>query len=92
MPHEPILDSELPQMLAFLINGQVQTLNPVGSFAADLIQCKGVALVLLPVMAPFLTALRVAEFARQLAPRQLAPRQILPVPDGYAKDFFLLQR
>ncbi|MBO3270521.1 MBL fold metallo-hydrolase [Hymenobacter defluvii] len=85
VPHEPILDSELPQMLAFFINGKV--LNPADSFSPILQKFKRVELLILPVMAPFLTELRVAEFARQLE-----PQQILPVHDGYAKDFFVEQR
>ena len=85
VPHEPILDSELPQMLAFFINGKV--LNPADSFSPILQKFKRVELLILPVIAPFLTELRVAEFARQLE-----PQQILPVHDGYAKDFFVEQR
>jgi len=85
VPHEPILDSELPQMLAFFINGKV--LNPADSFSPILQKFKRAEVLILPVMAPFLTELRVAEFVRQLEPQQL-----VPVHDGYAKDFFVEQR
>ncbi|MBC6609768.1 MBL fold metallo-hydrolase [Hymenobacter sp. BT507] len=85
VPHEPILDSELPQMLAFFINDKV--LNPADSFSPILQRYKRVEVLILPVMAPFLTEVRVAEFVRQLE-----PQQILPVHDGYVKDFFVEQR
>lgn len=83
--HEAILDSPLPQMTAFFINDQV--LNPADSFAPNLLAFQGVELLVLPVMAPFLTELVVAEFGEKMH-----PRQILPVHDGYAKPFFLRQR
>lgn len=85
VPHEPVLDDHLPQMFAFLIDGRV--LNPADSFSPKLLAFAGVELLILPVMAPFLTELVVVNFACKLR-----PRQILPVHDGYAKPFFLQQR
>jgi len=85
VPHEPVLDDHLPTMFAFVIDNQV--LNPADSFSPILLNYKGVELLVLPVMAPFLTELVVADFAKQMQ-----PKQILPVHDGYAKSFFLQQR
>jgi L-ascorbate metabolism protein UlaG (beta-lactamase superfamily) len=83
--HEAILDSPLPQMTAWLVNGRV--LNPADSFADNLLQFAGVELLVLPVTAPFLTELVVADFALKMR-----PKQILPVHDGYIKPFFIQQR
>ncbi|GAB2798504.1 MBL fold metallo-hydrolase [Hymenobacter latericoloratus] len=83
--HEAILDSPLPQMTAWLVNGKV--LNPADSFAGNLLQFAGIELLVLPVTAPFLTELVVADFALKMR-----PRQILPVHDGYLKPFFVQQR
>ena len=62
-------------------------LNPGDSFDDALREHSGVELLVLPVMAPFLTELQVMEFARALR-----PGAVLPVHDGYARDFFLEQR
>ena len=83
--HEAILDSPLPQMTAWLVNEKV--LNPADSFAPNLLQFAGVELLVLPVTAPFLTELVVADFALKMR-----PAQILPVHDGYLKPFFVQQR
>ena len=83
--HEPILDSPLPEMTGFIIDGRI--LHPVDSFEEKLLAYEGIELLILPVMAPFTTELKVADFADKLK-----PLQILPVHDGYAKDFFLKQR
>ena len=83
--HEPLLDSPIPQMTGFIINGKV--LHPVDSMEEALMQYKGIELVLRVTMAPFTTELRVAAFADRLQ-----PKQILPVHDGYARDFFVEQR
>lgn len=83
--HEAILDSPLPQMTAFVIDGKI--LNPADSFAENLQQFKGIELLLLPVMAPFTTEVAVAKFADALL-----PKKIIPIHDGYAKEFFLKQR
>lgn len=83
--HEPILSDSLPRCTAFLVNERV--LNPSDSFQSSLFAFEGVELLVLPVMAPFLTELTVVDFARRMR-----PRQVLPVHDGYAKDFFLEQR
>lgn len=83
--HEPILSGELPHNTAFVVNQRV--LLPGDSFQANLTSLAGMELLALPVMAPWLTELAVADFARRLK-----PTQIIPIHDGYAKDFFLKQR
>ncbi|MDB5083052.1 MAG: fold metallo-hydrolase [Chloroflexi bacterium] len=83
--HEPILAGELPQNTAYLVNGRI--LNPGDSFQPSLLAYAGVELLILPVMAPWLTELAVYEFARKIQ-----PQQVIPVHDGYSKDFFLKLR
>ncbi len=83
--HEPILAEELPPVTAFLVNNRV--LNPGDSFQPSLFGFEGVELLILPVMAPWLTELAVFDFARRMK-----PRQVIPVHDGYAKDFFIKLR
>ena len=83
--HEPILSESLPRVTAWLINGRV--LNPSDSFDARLERHAGTELLLVPVMAPYLTELGVMDFVRRMK-----PRQVLPVHDGYARDYFLAQR
>jgi len=83
--HEPILADHIPGMFAFLIDGKV--LNTADSFADKLLAFRGVDLLMLPVMAPFLTELTVARFVEKMQ-----PKAILPLHDGYAKPFFVTQR
>lgn len=83
--HEPLLDSPIPQMLGFIINGKV--LHPVDSMEESLLQYKGIELLLMVTMAPFTTELKIANFVDRLQ-----PKQVLPVHDGYARDFFVEQR
>ena len=83
--HQPLLDSPIPQMFGFVLNGKI--LHPVDSFADDLLKYQGMELLILPVTAPFAKELEIAAFADQLR-----PKQILPVHDGYVKEFFLKQR
>ncbi len=83
--HELIMDNPLPEMTALLIDGKV--LHPVDSLEDKLLEYKGIELVLLPIMAPFLNEPTAAKFADALS-----PKQVLPVHDGYAKPFFLKQR
>lgn len=83
--HEPILADHIPKMFAFLIDGKV--LNTVDSFSDKLVAFRGVDLLMLPVMAPFLTELTVARFVEKMQ-----PKAILPLHDGYAKPFFVTQR
>ena len=83
--HEPILSETTPRNTAFLVNGLA--LNCGDSFQEPLLAFRGVRLLVLPVMAPFLTELGVLDFARRMA-----PEAVLPVHDGYAKAFFLAQR
>ena len=84
-PHEPILAASIPRHTAFLVNERV--LNCADSFAAPLLPYAGVEVLVLPVMAPFLTEVGVFDFVRRMR-----PRQVIPVHDGYAKPFFLAQR
>ena len=84
-PHEAILADTVPHHTAFLVNDRV--LNCGDSFADPLLPYAGVDVAIMPVMAPFLTEVGVAAFARRMR-----PRQVIPVHDGYAKEFFVNQR
>jgi L-ascorbate metabolism protein UlaG (beta-lactamase superfamily) len=84
-PHEAILADTVPRHMAFLVNDRV--LNCADSFADPLLPYAGVEVLIMPVMAPFLTEVGAAAFARRMR-----PRQVIPVHDGYAKDFFVSQR
>jgi L-ascorbate metabolism protein UlaG (beta-lactamase superfamily) len=81
-PHEAILADTVPRHTAFLVDDRV--LNCADSFADPLLPYAGVEVLIMPVMAPFLTEVSAAEFARRMR-----PRQVIPVHDGYAKDFFV---
>ena len=83
--HQPLLNSPIPQMFGFILNGKV--FHPVDSFADDLLKYQDMELLILPVTAPFAKELEIAAFADQLK-----PKQILPVHDGYVKEFFIKQR
>lgn len=83
--HEKILSPTLPQNTAYVLNDKL--LNPGDSFTSLLSPLKGIPVLVLPVMAPWLTELAVAQFGEMMA-----PQMIIPVHDGYAKDFFLKQR
>jgi L-ascorbate metabolism protein UlaG (beta-lactamase superfamily) len=84
-PHEAILADTVPRHTAFLVNDRV--LNCADSFADPLLPFAGVEVLIMPVMAPFLTEVGAAAFARRMR-----PSQVIPVHDGYAKDFFVSQR
>ncbi len=83
--HELIIDNPLPQMTGFLINNKV--LHPVDSMEDKLLNFKGIELLIMVTMAPFANEPTISAFADELH-----PKQIFPVHDGYAKDFFILQR
>jgi L-ascorbate metabolism protein UlaG (beta-lactamase superfamily) len=83
--HQPLLDSLIPKMFGFILNGKI--LHPVDSFADGLLKYQGMELLILPVTAPFTKELEIAAFADQLK-----PKHILPVHDGYVKEFFIKQR
>ena len=83
--HAAILSPTLPQNTAYVLNDTF--LNPGDSFASFLNPLKGIKVLALPVMAPWLTEVAVAEFAGRIA-----PQMVLPVHDGYVKDFFIKQR
>ncbi|MGF7072871.1 MBL fold metallo-hydrolase [Mucilaginibacter sp. 3215] len=83
--HELIMDNPLPQMTGFLINNKV--LHPVDSMEDKLLNFKGIELLIMVTMAPFANEPTISAFADELH-----PKQIFPVHDGYAKDFFILQR
>ena len=80
--HEAILADTVPRHTAFLVNERV--LNVGDSFQDPLIPFAGVDVLVMPVMAPFLTEVGAVDFACRMR-----PRQIIPVHDGYAKDFFV---
>jgi L-ascorbate metabolism protein UlaG (beta-lactamase superfamily) len=84
-PHEPILADVLPQHTAYLVNDRV--LNGADSFGEPLLPYAGTEVLVLPVMAPFLTEVRAFDYAQRMR-----PRQIIPVHDGYSRDFFIAQR
>jgi L-ascorbate metabolism protein UlaG (beta-lactamase superfamily) len=84
-PHEAILADTVPRHTAFLVNDRV--LNCGDSFAEPLWPYAGVEVLIMPVMAPFLTEVGAAAFAGRMR-----PRQVIPVHDGYAKEFFVRQR
>ncbi len=83
--HAAILSPTLPQNTAYILNDTF--LNPGDSFASFLNPLKGIKVLALPVVAPWLTELMVAEFAERIS-----PQMVIPVHDGYVKDFFIKQR
>jgi L-ascorbate metabolism protein UlaG (beta-lactamase superfamily) len=83
--HEAILSPTLPRNVAYVVNERV--LHPGDSYDASLEELKGIALLALPIMAPWTTELRTAEFGERMA-----PKRILPIHDGYVKDFWLEAR
>lgn len=83
--HEAILDDHLPQTTAYLINERV--LNVADAFDPVLLAQPGIEVVVLPVMAPFLTELGVLRFTKQLR-----PQQVIPVDDGFAEDDIVQKR
>jgi L-ascorbate metabolism protein UlaG (beta-lactamase superfamily) len=83
--HQPILAPTTPPNTAYLVNDRV--LNPGDSFDMSLLPWKGTEVLILPVMAPFLTEVEALAFARRME-----PKEVIPVHDGYAKDFFLKGR
>jgi prepilin-type processing-associated H-X9-DG protein len=84
-PHEAILADTVPRHTAFLVDDRV--LNCADSFADPLLPYAGVEVLIMPVMAPFLTEVGAAAFARRMR-----PHQVIPVHDGYVKDFFVRLR
>ena len=80
-----ILADTTPCHTAFLVDDRV--LNYGDSFADALLPYIGVEVLIMPVMAPFLTEVGVFDFVRRMH-----PRHVIPVHDGYAKAFFLTQR
>lgn len=83
--HEAILADALPRHTAFLVNERV--LNCGDSFQDPLLPFAGVEVLVLPVMAPYLTEVGVVDFVKRMR-----PRQVIPVHDGAAKEFFVRQR
>ncbi|MEU4677851.1 MBL fold metallo-hydrolase [Micromonospora sp. NPDC023737] len=83
--HEPVLADETPANTAYLVDGILlhcgDSLHPV------LFNHRGVDLLAVPVMGPYLTERLVAGFIAQLQ-----PKGVLPLHDGYARDFFITQR
>jgi len=85
LTHMPLLDSPIPEMTGYLINGTI--LHPVDSLETKLTGFKNIELLILPTMAPFCNELQVTAFADALK-----PKNILPVHNGYAKEFFVKLR
>jgi L-ascorbate metabolism protein UlaG (beta-lactamase superfamily) len=83
--HMPLLDSPMPEMTGYIINGNI--LHPVDSMHGILSEIKGIELLILPIMAPFCNEVQVAHFADTMK-----PTHILPVHDGYAKEAFVKGR
>jgi L-ascorbate metabolism protein UlaG (beta-lactamase superfamily) len=83
--HQPILADSLPCNTAFLVDERV--LNVGDSFDPALLAHKGVEVLVLPVMAPYLTELIAYDFGRRME-----PRAVVPVHDGYARDAFVKGR
>jgi L-ascorbate metabolism protein UlaG (beta-lactamase superfamily) len=83
--HAPILGAAVPRNMAYLVNDRL--LNVGDSFDPVLERYRGVAMLVLPIAAPWLTELDAAAFAGRLA-----PSRVLPVHDGYVKDFFRSRR
>ena len=83
--HEPILSPTLPQNTAYVVNGRF--LHPGDSYAASLHARRGIALLALPITAPWTTELGTAAFGSKMA-----PKHVLPIHDGYGKEFFLKSR
>lgn len=83
--HESLLDNPIPPMTGFVINDKI--LHPVDTLSDELLEYKGIELLLMVTMAPFANELKIAAFADKIQ-----PKQILPVHDGYARDFFIKQR
>jgi L-ascorbate metabolism protein UlaG (beta-lactamase superfamily) len=83
--HEAILSPTLPRNVAYVVNGRV--LQPGDSYDASLDELRGIALLALPIMAPWTTELGTAAFAARLA-----PKRVLPIHDGYVKDFWSKSR
>ncbi len=84
-PHEPILAPAVPRHTAYLVNDRV--LNCADSFGDPLLAHAGVEVLIMPVMAPFLTEVGAFDFAKRMR-----PQQVIPVHDGYSKPFFLKLR
>lgn len=84
-PHEQILAPALPSHTSYLINDRV--LNTADSFDAALEAFAGIDLLIMPVMAPFLTEPGAVAFAQRMR-----PKAVFPVHDGYSRDFFLAMR
>ncbi|TDC39798.1 MBL fold metallo-hydrolase [Micromonospora sp. 15K316] len=83
--HEPVLADETPANTAYLVDGRV--LHCGDSLHPALFAHRGVDLLAVPVMGPYLTERLVAGFIAQLR-----PVAVVPLHDGYAKDFFIAQR
>lgn len=80
-PHEQTLVPPVPENVAYLVNDRF--LHPGDSLSDALFVHRGVEAIALPVVAPWSSEPRIAEFARALA-----PRHVIPIHDGYLKSFF----
>lgn len=78
--HEKIL-APIPYNTGYLINNSF--LHPGDSLDSRLCKQKGVKVLALPIMAPWLRAVDTVEFAKSMS-----PEIVIPIHDGFAKDFF----
>jgi L-ascorbate metabolism protein UlaG (beta-lactamase superfamily) len=85
VPHAALLGAPSPQNLAYVVNDRL--LNVGDSFDRRLEDFRGIALLALPVTAPWMSDLDAAGFAERIK-----PERVLPVHDGYVKDFFRTRR
>ncbi len=84
-PHEPILAPSTPRHTAYLVNDRI--LNCADSFGDPLLAHAGMEILIMPVMAPFLTEVGAFAFAQRMR-----PQHVIPIHDGYSKPFFLKLR
>jgi len=83
--HEALLSGEVPTNIAYRVNGQV--VHPGDSMSPDIIAWQASEVLLLPIVAPWLTEKQVGAFAVMMA-----PKMVIPIHDGYVKDFFAKSR
>jgi L-ascorbate metabolism protein UlaG (beta-lactamase superfamily) len=83
--HDTILGGDPPQNTAYLIDETL--LNPGDSFSPELNAFAAVPVLIVPVMAPWGNELQMMAFVEAMK-----PRVVIPVHDGFAKAFFIVQR
>lgn len=79
--HATIL-SPAPKNTAYIVGGKLLVTGD--SFDEELEKLKGIEILALPIMAPWLRAIDAVAFAAAVG-----AKAIIPVHDGFARDFFL---